>query len=251
MTVPCPNRRRSRRPTGSPKRSPRQSCRSTSWDSDRARRGRAIRSDPPYKLPFFDDLLAHPLDTYEFTRTLGNAVEDLLTPGEVDGGAGEGQARVAVFACGESRDGSADRRHPRIRDGPHFLDPRGGGRRMGTQPGPRMGAPRVRIARPRNRSAAQDEPRLEVPRDLGRRGGAARTAASVRRGRTQGDRSWTAPHDHRRTRGGMEPTADVRGEHPGWGRSRDGVGGPRRQGRFDVARARGVARDVRPAAGSS
>ena len=36
--------------------------------------------NPPYKMPFFDDLLAHPLDTYEFTRTLGNAVEDLLTP---------------------------------------------------------------------------------------------------------------------------------------------------------------------------
>ncbi len=34
----------------------------------------------PYVLPFFEDLLAHPLDTYEFTRTLGNAVEDLLTP---------------------------------------------------------------------------------------------------------------------------------------------------------------------------
>jgi hypothetical protein len=33
----------------------------------------------PFKMPFFDDLLAHPLDTYEFTRTLGNAVEDLLT----------------------------------------------------------------------------------------------------------------------------------------------------------------------------
>jgi len=34
----------------------------------------------PYVLPFFEDLLAHPLDTYMFTRTLGNAVEDLLTP---------------------------------------------------------------------------------------------------------------------------------------------------------------------------
>lgn len=34
----------------------------------------------PYLLPFFEDLLAHPTDTYEFTRTLGNAVEDLLTP---------------------------------------------------------------------------------------------------------------------------------------------------------------------------
>ena len=36
--------------------------------------------DVPWKLPFFDDLLAHPTESYEFTRTLGNAVEDLLTP---------------------------------------------------------------------------------------------------------------------------------------------------------------------------
>jgi hypothetical protein len=34
----------------------------------------------PHVLPFFADLLARPLDTYEFTRTLGNVVEDLLTP---------------------------------------------------------------------------------------------------------------------------------------------------------------------------
>lgn len=34
----------------------------------------------PYRLPFFDDLLANPTETYEFTRTLGNSVEDLLTP---------------------------------------------------------------------------------------------------------------------------------------------------------------------------
>lgn len=34
----------------------------------------------PYRLPFFDDLLARPTETYEFTRTLGNSVEDLLTP---------------------------------------------------------------------------------------------------------------------------------------------------------------------------
>ncbi len=34
----------------------------------------------PWKMPFFDDLLAHPEDVYEFTRTLGNSVEDLLTP---------------------------------------------------------------------------------------------------------------------------------------------------------------------------
>jgi hypothetical protein len=31
-------------------------------------------------MPFFNDLFANPLDTYEFTRTLGNAVEDALTP---------------------------------------------------------------------------------------------------------------------------------------------------------------------------
>ncbi len=34
----------------------------------------------PYVMPFFEDLLAAPLDTYAFTRSLGNAVEDLLTP---------------------------------------------------------------------------------------------------------------------------------------------------------------------------
>ncbi len=34
----------------------------------------------PYVMPFFEDLLATPLDTYAFTRSLGNAVEDLLTP---------------------------------------------------------------------------------------------------------------------------------------------------------------------------
>ena len=33
----------------------------------------------PHVMPFFVDLLARPLDTYEFTRTLGNAVEDHLT----------------------------------------------------------------------------------------------------------------------------------------------------------------------------
>lgn len=34
----------------------------------------------PHLLPFFDDLLANPLDTYEFTRTLGNVAEELVTP---------------------------------------------------------------------------------------------------------------------------------------------------------------------------
>lgn len=34
----------------------------------------------PYVLPFFEDLLARPLDTYPFVRTYGNTVEDLLTP---------------------------------------------------------------------------------------------------------------------------------------------------------------------------
>ncbi|MCA9314744.1 MAG: hypothetical protein R3F05_04970 [Planctomycetota bacterium] len=33
----------------------------------------------PYVLPFFSDLLARPQDTYEFVRTLGNAVEDGLS----------------------------------------------------------------------------------------------------------------------------------------------------------------------------
>ncbi|MEE8104841.1 MAG: hypothetical protein V3T86_04825 [Planctomycetota bacterium] len=34
----------------------------------------------PYVLPFFEDLLANPLDTYVFTRTLASVVEDQLTP---------------------------------------------------------------------------------------------------------------------------------------------------------------------------
>ena len=34
----------------------------------------------PYVMPFFEDLLAAPLSTYEFTRLLGNAVEDFLRP---------------------------------------------------------------------------------------------------------------------------------------------------------------------------
>ena len=34
----------------------------------------------PYVLPFFEDLLANPLDTYVFTRTMGNAVEEHLSP---------------------------------------------------------------------------------------------------------------------------------------------------------------------------
>ena len=33
----------------------------------------------PYVLPFFEDLLANPLDTYVFTRTMGNAVEEHLS----------------------------------------------------------------------------------------------------------------------------------------------------------------------------
>ncbi len=37
-------------------------------------------STVPHVLPFFEDLLAEPLATYEAARTLGNAVEDLLTP---------------------------------------------------------------------------------------------------------------------------------------------------------------------------
>jgi hypothetical protein len=33
----------------------------------------------PFKMPFFDDLLARPTDVYPFVRTLANPVEDLLT----------------------------------------------------------------------------------------------------------------------------------------------------------------------------
>ena len=43
-------------------------------------------STTPYVMPFFSDLLAAPLDTYAFTRTLGNAVEDNLTPKAMAGG---------------------------------------------------------------------------------------------------------------------------------------------------------------------
>jgi hypothetical protein len=39
-----------------------------------------LPSQVPYRLPFVDDLLAHPLGVYEFARTMGNAVEDHLTP---------------------------------------------------------------------------------------------------------------------------------------------------------------------------
>src|SRR5262249_26194768 len=39
-----------------------------------------LPSTIPYVMPFFSDLLSDPLATYEFTRTLGNAIEDHLTP---------------------------------------------------------------------------------------------------------------------------------------------------------------------------
>ena len=54
----------------------------------------------PYVLPFFEDLLAHPLDTYEFTRTLGNAVEDLLTPEKLTEAPDDKDRKETLFKLG-------------------------------------------------------------------------------------------------------------------------------------------------------
>ena len=54
----------------------------------------------PYVLPFFEDLLAHPLDTYELTRTLGNAVEDLLTPERLVEAPTEKDRKETLFKLG-------------------------------------------------------------------------------------------------------------------------------------------------------
>jgi hypothetical protein len=54
----------------------------------------------PHVLPFFPDLLANPLDTYEFTRTLGNAVEDLLTPEKLTEQPDAKDPRESLFKLG-------------------------------------------------------------------------------------------------------------------------------------------------------
>jgi hypothetical protein len=58
----------------------------------------------PYLLPFFADLHARPLDAYEFTRTLGNAVKAYLSPSvlEEDGAA---LYKLAVLLATERRIG--------------------------------------------------------------------------------------------------------------------------------------------------
>jgi hypothetical protein len=54
---------------------------------------------PPYRMPFFDDLLADPRETYEFTRTLGEVVAANLTPASLAGPIPDGQPG-SLFALG-------------------------------------------------------------------------------------------------------------------------------------------------------
>jgi hypothetical protein len=73
-------------------------------------------------LPFFPDLLAHPLDTYEFTRTLGNAVEDLLTPEVLTAAPDAKDRRETLFKLGVTL--ATDRRIGGFRGYSANLDPR-------------------------------------------------------------------------------------------------------------------------------
>jgi len=54
----------------------------------------------PYVLPFFEDLHARPLDTYGFTRTLGNAVEELLTVEKLREAPDEKDRKETLFKLG-------------------------------------------------------------------------------------------------------------------------------------------------------
>ncbi|HEX5138311.1 MAG TPA: hypothetical protein VFY93_15150 [Planctomycetota bacterium] len=54
----------------------------------------------PYMLPFFEDLHARPLDTYGFTRTLGNAVIELLTPEKLREAPDEKDRKETLFRLG-------------------------------------------------------------------------------------------------------------------------------------------------------
>lgn len=76
----------------------------------------------PHVLPFFPDLLARPLDTYEFTRTLGNAVEDLLTPEALTRAPDEKDRRETLFKLGVTL--GTDRRIGGFRGYSANLDPR-------------------------------------------------------------------------------------------------------------------------------
>lgn len=61
--------------------------------------------DAPYKLRHFDDLLAEPLATVSFTRTLGESARRLLAPAELDKPAekSDGTLFKAVHALGIER----------------------------------------------------------------------------------------------------------------------------------------------------
>ncbi len=58
----------------------------------------------PHVMPFFSELLANPLDTYEFARTWGNGIEDLLTPAKLTG-TGETLAKLGVLLATDRRIG--------------------------------------------------------------------------------------------------------------------------------------------------
>lgn len=76
----------------------------------------------PHALPFFDDLLAEPLTTYEFARTLGNAVEDLLTPTALTAAPEGAERRETLFKLGVTL--GTDRRIGGFRAYASNLDPR-------------------------------------------------------------------------------------------------------------------------------
>jgi len=54
----------------------------------------------PYVLPFFEDLHARPLDTYGFTRTLGNAIDELLTAEKLREAPDEKDRKETLFKLG-------------------------------------------------------------------------------------------------------------------------------------------------------
>jgi hypothetical protein len=75
----------------------------------------------PYILPFFEDLLARPLDTYVFTRTLGNVVEDLLTPERLTAPGTDKDRKETLFKLGVAL--ATDRRIGGFRGYSANLDP--------------------------------------------------------------------------------------------------------------------------------
>nr|MDJ0974473.1 hypothetical protein [Planctomycetota bacterium] len=76
----------------------------------------------PYVMPFFEDLLANPLDTYVFTRTLGNVVEDWLDPALLSGARVDEKKKETLFQLGVFL--ATDRRIGGFRAYSANLDPR-------------------------------------------------------------------------------------------------------------------------------